>query len=216
MGPRIKEITERLDSVAADISKFNLSPRAVTDMKAKHTDRTTASKVRPEMIGNEKDKEHIIELLFREQNDRHGDNIFNIVASVGFGGLGKTTLAQLVYNEAEKTLESLGNSKMDDLDLDIYLKKLEENMRGKRYLLVLDDVRNQNNLKWDNLSKLLVFGAPGSKIHMTACSKKVAFTMGVNHPYLLECLNEDQSCALFRKVALQDDVKLIQSLEKLD
>ncbi|WRX29719.1 NB-ARC - like 10, partial [Theobroma cacao] len=149
MGPRIKEFTERLDSVAADISKFNLSPRVVKDMKAKHTDTTTASKVRPEMIGREKDKKHIIESLFQEQNDRHGDNIFNIVAIVGFGGLGKTILAQLVYNDAE--------------------------------------VEN--------------FFNPRSKILMTARSKKVATIMGVNHPYLLECLNEDQSCALFEKVA---------------
>ncbi|WRX28633.1 NB-ARC - like 10 [Theobroma cacao] len=225
MGPRIKEIIERLDSIAADISKFNLSPRVATDMKAKYTNRKTASKVRPEMIGREKDKEHVIKSLF--QKHHHGDSISNIVAIVGFGGLGKTTLAQSVYNDVEiknffnpriwvcvseefdvciifkKILESLGDSKIDDLDLDIYLKRLEENLRGKRYLLVLDDVWNENNLKWDNFSKHLVFGAPESKILVTTRSKNVASIMGVNIPHVLKGLNEDQSWTLFEQVAFE-------------
>ncbi|EOY12519.1 Leucine-rich repeat containing protein [Theobroma cacao] len=226
MRHRIKEIRERLNAVAADKSKFNLRERVVIlDMKAKNTDRETASKVRPDLIiGREKDKEHIIESLLKEQN--HGDSI-NIVAIVGFGGLGKTSLAQLVcadvkvksYFDQEiwvrvsqefdvsmifkKILKSLIYNKVGDLDLDQVQTILDKKLRGKRYLLVLDDVWNENNLKWDDFSKYLVFGAPGSKILVTTRSKAVASTMGVCVPYLLEGLNEHQSWTLFNQVAFE-------------
>ncbi|WRX28632.1 NB-ARC - like 10, partial [Theobroma cacao] len=100
MGPRVKEIRERLEVVAREINTFDFNVRVVElDKKRKNTDRETASKVRPELvIGREEDKEHIIELL-KEQN--HGDSNFNIIAIVGFGGLGKTSLARLVYNDAQ-------------------------------------------------------------------------------------------------------------------
>ncbi|EOY12524.1 Leucine-rich repeat containing protein, putative [Theobroma cacao] len=236
IGPRIKEITERLDAVAADISKYNLSARVTADLKAKNTERETASKVRSTIIGREKNKEHIIQSLLQEQIDHHGD-IISIVAIVGFGGLGKTTLAQLVYNDAKvknffnsriwvcvpeefdvriifkKILESLGGSKVDDLDLDIYLRKLEENLEGKRYLLVLDDMWNESNSRWDDFSKHLVFGAPGSKILVTTRSKNVASTMGVNVTHFLKVLNEDQSWALFELVAFEGQGQMDQNLK---
>ncbi|EOX91587.1 Leucine-rich repeat containing protein [Theobroma cacao] len=201
MGHRIKEIRGWLDTVAADMSKFYLRERVgELDKKAKDTGRETASKVRSELIiGREKDKELIIESLLKKQNDQHGD-IIPIVAIVGFGGLGKTSLAQLV-----KSWKSLDNLvKMDNLNLDQVLTELEEKLRGKRYLLVLDDVWNENNLKWEDFSKYLVcFGAPGSKILVTARSKIVASAMGVQYLYHLEGLNEDQSWTLFKQVAFK-------------
>ncbi|WRX08506.1 NB-ARC - like 1 [Theobroma cacao] len=234
MGHRIKEIRGWLDTVAADMSKFYLRERVgELDKKAKDTGRETASKVRSELIiGREKDKELIIELiiesLLKKQNDQHGD-IIPIVAIVGFGGLGKTSLAQLVYGDAKvkscfdqqiwvcvsedfnrcmifkEILKSLDNLvKMDNLNLDQVLTELEEKLRGKRYLLVLDDVWNENNLEWEDFSKYLVcFGAPGSKILVTARSKIVASAMGVQYLYHLEGLNEDQSWTLFKQVAFK-------------
>ncbi|XP_007020985.2 PREDICTED: putative disease resistance protein RGA3 [Theobroma cacao] len=226
MGPKIKEIRGRLDKAAAVISTFNLRKRvAEQDKKAKCIYRETASKVRSEIIGREKDKGEIIKLLLQEQND-HGDSI-SIVAIVGFGGLGKTSLAQLVYNDAEvesyfqrriwvcvseefnvgiifkKILESLEGDKVNDLCLDIYVDKLQEKLKGKKYLLVLDDVWNENNLEWDKFSQYLVFGASGSKILVTTRNKTVSSTMGVHDPYLLKGLNEDQSWVLFKQVAFQ-------------
>ncbi|XP_021288424.1 disease resistance protein RGA2-like [Herrania umbratica] len=225
MGPRVKEIRERLDVVAADISKFNLNPRVVVMDKKADNNRESAPKVRMELIiGREKDKESIIESLLKEQN--HGDSNSNIVAIVGFGGLGKTSLARVVYNDVrvansfkriwvcvseefnvciifKKILKSLVDDKVDDLDLDKVQRKLEENLEGKKYLVVLDDVWNEDTSKWNDFSQYLVFGAPGSKILVTARSMKVASSMGVHDPYLLKGLNEEESQNLFEKVAFE-------------
>ncbi|XP_021288426.1 putative disease resistance protein RGA1 [Herrania umbratica] len=236
MGHRIKEIRERLDTVAADMSKFNLREKVlVLDMKAKSNDRETASKVKSEIIGREEDKGHVIKSLLQKQNDFHGDSI-SIVAIIGFGGLGKTSLAQSVYNDAtvenffkpriwvcvseefdvciifKKILKSIVGGKVDDLDLDQIQRQLEDNLKGQRYLLVLDDVWNEDNLKWDKFSEYLVFGAPGSKILVTTRSKKVACTMGVHIPHVLQGLNEDQSWTLFEQVAFKGQCKIDPNL----
>ncbi|WRX29714.1 NB-ARC - like 10 [Theobroma cacao] len=214
-------------SVDQELSLEHTSIRPLRQTLKMKITKETASKVRSELIiGREKDKELIIESLLKKQNDRHGD-IIPIVAIVGFGGLGKTSLAQLVYNDAKvesyfqrriwvcvseefnvgiifkKILESLEGDKVNDLCLDIYVDKLQEKLKGKKYLLVLDDVWNENNLEWDKFSQYLVFGASGSKILVTTRNKTVSSTMGVHDPYLLKGLNEDQSWALFNRVAFQ-------------
>ena len=74
--------------------------------------------------------------------------------------------------------------------------KLQEAIGRKRFLLVLDDVWNEEQRMWeDDLKPLLCSsnGRSGSMIVVTSRSKQVASIMGTLPPHELACLSEDDS-----------------------
>ena len=221
MGHKMKDIRERLDDIAKDVSmcKF-VNPRVVKAEEMKKPE-THSFVVASEIVGREKDKETIIELLMQEH--------ISMVAILGIGGLGKTTLAQLVYNDNEKVgkhfdtkiwvcvsngfevktvvktiVKATTYKDVNNLELDQLQKLLHGSLEGKRYLIVLDDVWNEDIIKWDQLRLLLnINGAHGSKILVTTRSARSALIMGIECPYNLEPLGEESSWDLFRRLAFK-------------
>ncbi|CAN6556264.1 unnamed protein product [Malus baccata var. baccata] len=134
-------------------------------------------------------------------NSKNNQENLAVMAIVGMGGLGKTTLAKSVYNEdsihkffekriwvcvsntfdvtliLHRMLESLTLTKASSKDnQDAILKKLQEELKDKRYLLVLDDVWNEDARNWEYLMECLskLNSVGGSKIIVTTRSGKVA------------------------------------------
>ncbi|XVF77598.1 hypothetical protein PTKIN_Ptkin14bG0058700 [Pterospermum kingtungense] len=231
MERRVKDIRERINKVAADIGKFNFKERVIiTGMGSIGNNRreTDSLVVKSEIIGRDENKQDIINLLLEPNSNQENDSI---VVIVGIGGLGKTALAQLVYNETtiedhfspkiwvcvseefdiklllQNILKSIGEQ-VGDFNLEQLQRKLGEVLRGKTFLIVLDDVWNEDILKWDCFSKYMVGGAPGSKILVTTRSRKVALAMEINSPYVLGGLNRDQSWDLFEQVAFRGQNKI--------
>jgi Leucine-rich repeat (LRR) protein len=224
MGHKIKAIRERLDSINATAKDFNLklSHEEIPIWNKKRDD--SYSFVRTEeVIGREDDKKEVIERLMESKVE---ENI-SILPIVGIGGLGKTALAQLIFNDeeikkhfelkmwvcvsdnfdvqiiVEKILGSAKNKKLEQVEMDTLINALRNEIDGKKYLLVLDDVWNEDPKEWSDLKELLMGGARGSRILVTTRSEKVAKITCTIKPYLLRGLDEHKSWSLFKHMAFE-------------
>jgi Leucine-rich repeat (LRR) protein len=227
----IDNIRKKFNDVAEDMSRLKLNPNLVLIVKENEGSwRETSSFVLESgIVGREENKNEIIELLKGENSS------VSFIAVVGMGGLGKTALAQLVYNDGEvekvfdkriwvcvsqefevksilrKMLKSLKNDQVGDLELDILQRMVREELNGQRYILVLDDLWNENQLKWDELRTYLMCGGQGSKILVTTRSTLVSQMMGVNNTYVLKGLNKEQSWDLLKKLTFGEVVNGVSS-----
>ncbi|XP_038981290.1 disease resistance protein RGA2-like isoform X2 [Phoenix dactylifera] len=222
MGDRIREIRERFDEISQDREHLRLreedGERRV--LEAPYPAPTSQMVDESTIYGRKGDKQEVIDLLFSEGVE----NGVSVIPIVGKGGLGKTTIAQLVYNDSKvkeyfdltgwvcvsndfdvprltkAILESLTRSPYDLEQLSVLQDTLNENLKGKRVLLVLDDVWNEQQSRWESLRNPFV-GAETVRIIMTCRNDSVAEIMQTVHPYHPRCLSPEQSWALFRHYA---------------
>ncbi|TQE02998.1 hypothetical protein C1H46_011362 [Malus baccata] len=218
MSHKIKYVNERLREVASRRT-FHLEVER-EDTPFKRRERVTHSFVPKEniIIGREKDKKSIIQLLL----DPISTENVSTVSIVGFGGLGKTALAQLIFNDevVQNHFElKIWTCVSNAFELDIVVKKilqsehngieqlqneLRSKVDGKKYLLVLDDMWNEDREKWLSLKYLLMGGGKGSRILITTRSEIVGTASGTTKPYTLRGLDEKQSWSLFKEMAFID------------
>ncbi|KAL2588253.1 hypothetical protein GLYMA_13G190300v4 [Glycine max] len=229
---RMEEILDRLDLLSSQKDDLGLKNSSGVGVGSElgsavpQISQSTSSVVESDIYGRDKDKKMIFDWL---TSDNGNPNQPSILSIVGMGGMGKTTLAQHVFNDprieearfdvkawvcvsddfdafrvTRTILEAITKSTDDSRDLEMVHGRLKEKLTGKRFLLVLDDVWNENRLKWEAVLKHLGFGAQGSRIIATTRSKEVASTMR-SKEHLLEQLQEDHCWKLFAKHAFQDD-----------
>jgi hypothetical protein len=224
MGHQIKDIRVRLDEVAADRAKFHLSERSENRHVVRGREMSYSFVQASDVIGRDQDKENILQLLMHPA----GDQNVSVISVVGIGGLGKTALAKLVFNDATvvnhfelkcwvcvsdefvlkqllvKIVKSITGENCNDLDEEQLQMRLRNNLDGRKFLLVLDDVWNEDREKWIELRNLLMGGANGSKILVTTRSPRTASMMGTVSPYDLKGLPHKECMSLFVKCAFDE------------
>jgi replication-associated recombination protein RarA len=142
------------------------------------------------------------------------------------GGIGKTTLAQLVYKDnsvkehfdlqawvcvsdefdvfrvMKTILEEVGSATIaDSKNQNLLQLTLNEKLKGKKFLLVLDDVRNENSADWEMLSTPFKVGEHGIVVIVTTRTDDVASIMHTIPTHRLKTLLEEDCWLLFAKHA---------------
>ncbi|KAI9400772.1 hypothetical protein POPTR_001G029300v4 [Populus trichocarpa] len=224
MEEKLGEILDRLEYLVQQ--KDALGLREGMREKASLQKTPTTSLVDDiDVCGRDHDKEAILKLLLSDVSN--GKNL-DVIPIVGMGGIGKTTLAQLVYNDrgvqesfdlkawvcvsenfdvfkiTNDVLEEFG-SVIDDARTPNQLQlKLRERLMGQKFLLVLDDVWNNSYADWDILMRPLKSAGQGSKIIVTTRNESVASVMRTVATYRLKELTNDDCWFLFAKHAFDD------------
>lgn len=226
LGHKIKGIRERLDQIAAEKDQFNLVERREDGNVMTRLRDMTHSFVDPSaVIGREKEKKEIIDLLLRSDPSKN----VNVIPIVGLVGVGKTALAKMVYNDGrvgshfqlrmwvcvsedfnltrlvKEIVKSAGlGFDEDSITVEMLQTSLRELIKKRKFLLVLDDVWNDELGKWIELRDLLVGGSKGSKILVTTRSQSVASIMGTVPSYTLKGLSQKDCLSLFVRWAFKE------------
>ncbi|XP_050281575.1 putative disease resistance protein RGA4 [Quercus robur] len=163
MGHRIKIIRKRLNAITKYKGHFHFIQSSIEPQVMNRDGETYSFVLEEDVVGREDDKKEIIELLL----DANTVENVSIIPIVGIEGLGKTTLAQLIYNDenvknnfelklwicishdfdvehiVKQILESLGNRR-DEERFENLKYDLRETINGKKYFIVLDDLSNKD------------------------------------------------------------------------
>ena len=197
MGSKIKDITRRFEEISARKAEFGLDKMAAISTQSTIWEirpLTTSLVYEPQIYGRDADKQIIIDMLLRDESGPAEETNVSVVPIVAMGGMGKPTLARLVYDDAEtakhfnlkawvcvsdqfdavRVTKTILNSVMtsqsttESLDFNQTQEKLREELKGKRFLLVLDDMWNDNYGDWCCLQSPFLSGSRGSKIIVTS------------------------------------------------
>ena len=223
IAKKMKSLRERLDEIAAERTKFHLT-EIVREKRSGVLDWRQATSIisQPQIYGRDEDKDKIVDFLVGEAS---GFKDLSIYPIVGLGGLGKTTLAQLIFNHkrvvqhfeprmwvcvsedfslkrmTKAIIEAATKKSCDDLDLDPLQRRLQDLLRGKRFLLVLDDVWDDNLENWQKLKLVLDCGGKGASILVTTRLAKVAKIMPTIPPHDISKLSKKDCWELFKRRA---------------
>ncbi|XP_020216607.1 putative disease resistance protein RGA3 isoform X2 [Cajanus cajan] len=236
VAKRMKRISERLDEIAEERLKFHLTETAPERSGVIEWRQTSSIITERQVYGRKEDTKKIVNILTSDVDAFPSENL-SVYPIVGLGGLGKTTLAQLIFNHekvvnhfelriwvcvsedfslnrmTKAIIEATSGLTCGNLNLEPLQRKLQDQLRGKRYLLVLDDVWDDKPDNWQKLERVLSCGAKGTSILVTTRLSKVATIMGTMPPHELSTLSEDDGWELFKHQAFgpkeEEQVELV-------
>ncbi|XP_078153168.1 putative disease resistance RPP13-like protein 3 [Carex rostrata] len=219
----ITQIQKRMDEIEKRRVRYGINTLGEDSGEIKRPIRPPVlPDIDPDIVGFKEDQDHVVKELLDENTKRR-----SVVSIWGIGGLGKTTIARKVYNcdDIKRQFELriwVAISQMfelidilrkiaEQLNLcidpskqpteEVFLTKLHESLKEKKYLIVLDDVWTDN--LWTQIEETLRDDNNGSRVLITTrffnIAKKADPTC---EPYKPGFLTKELSLELLLKKAL--------------
>ncbi|KAL2243730.1 putative late blight resistance protein homolog R1A-10 [Sesamum indicum] len=216
----IDKVTGKLDSLVKELTKMVKEEWAVdaqeeqciVSLPVKSPKVLPSSGKKTTVVGFDEHVERIVDKLTRGEPD------LQILAIVGMGGIGKTTLAQNVfdhpynvhyfpkriwltisqeYSVPEILSSLLHNGKKQETSKTAAElgQRLYQSLFGERYLIVMDDIWSVE--AWNDLKLFFPNNGKGSRVMLTTRESSLAISLGSQESYSLDFLNEEKSWNLF-------------------
>ena len=242
IGSRIKELNQRLEDIrkGADQFNFNINFGSYQDRRmtsqTEHSSHKAMSELDESAIVG-KNVENDMKLLIQELITDDNNNI-KVVSICGMGGIGKTTLAQKIFQETtiqehfktriwlsfgkhfdnaellRSAIKHAGRDHGEERDMSLLVRTLTDALSASKFLVVLDDIWSDK--AWSNVLCVPIRNAgrtkPGSRVLVTTRLKDLASKMGESfHQHHVSPLDEEDAWSLLKKQLTPNQVSLYYS-----
>ncbi|XP_027117825.1 disease resistance protein RGA2-like [Coffea arabica] len=236
MASKVRDVKLKLKEINQQARFLGLVDRAVVtaalppaagDTRNRQTDSVVAP-----MVGRADDESKIVKMMLSRS-----EKVVSVLPIIGMGGLGKTTLAKSVYNNKQidehfdikiwvcvskkvpivelfkLILVQLTGEKVEVDDRNVVVGKIGNQLGGKRYFLVLDDVWDDDEALWDDFFTTLKGLNPTNG---SWCLVTTRLRMMENEAYPLRKLPDDHCWSILKEkvVGGEEETDELKAIKK--
>jgi hypothetical protein len=227
----MEKMREELEVITDQHKKFRFSSRS-NGLKAIDI-RETSSIIETEVIGRDKEREKLLCSLSESMTKE-----MTILPIYGIGGLGKSTLAKIVYNSSQFKdysqvwvyvsqtfdLKKIGSSIISQLsenvsqptDLQSIQNSLSKLLAGKKILIVLDDLWEDKVSHLESL-KAMIMDGKGRKVVVVVTTRAAGIAQKISTitPHKLEPLTHHMCWSIIKQKSAFESRGDKQHLEQI-
>uniref|UniRef100_A0ACD6A2Y8 Uncharacterized protein n=1 Tax=Avena sativa TaxID=4498 RepID=A0ACD6A2Y8_AVESA len=232
IAAQIKSLNKRIERISKDDIFLTLKNTTPTGEVSVPYCRKTSPIVEPNLVGKEiiYSSRKLVDLVLT-----HKENKSYKLAIAGIGGVGKTTLAQKIYNDKKikgnfnkhawicvsqtysevsllkEVLRNIGVHQEQGETVAELKRKLAEEIEDKSFFLVLDDVWQSR--VWTNLLKTALHAATSAVILITTRDDTVAMEIGTEHTHRVDLMSVEVAWELLWRSMNIGEEKEVQNLK---